>query len=135
MKLKSNQNSITLLLTTLFCVPSISNKDESAGSMFHFPTTPGKIMFFAPLVSRSMIMTFMPLAETLAKRGHKVTVVIPLQHDTDLVEVVTIESRYEEFFSNISRYVTASCIVYPTRKIKMIVSTGRILGTQKAPLH
>ncbi len=39
----------------------------------------GRILFYMPLVSKSMKITFMPLAEELARRGHEVVIIMP--HD------------------------------------------------------
>ena len=97
-------------LAILLSLSSAKNANKepkpSEPDMFTFPTNPGKIMFYAPLVSRSMVMTFMPLAEALASRGHKVVAVIPLEYDAktrENLEVITVQSRFEELFSNFSR--------------------------------
>ena len=70
-----------------------------------FTFSPLQIMVYAPLSTKSMKITYMPLAETLASRGHKVTVVMPFTHSKtmDNLEVITIESRFPEALKNFSR--------------------------------
>jgi len=56
----------------------------------------GKLLFYMPLTSKSMKITYMPLAETMAERGHQVTVVMPHKHpSTDNLTIMTIESEFE----------------------------------------
>ncbi len=57
---------------------------------------PGRFLFYMPLISKSMKITFMPLAEELASRGHQVVVVMPYEAKArEGVEVITIHSPYD----------------------------------------
>ncbi len=56
---------------------------------------PGRILFYMPLTTRSMKLTYLPLAEALVARGHEVTVVMPHEaKSTDNLEVITIENDF-----------------------------------------
>ncbi len=39
----------------------------------------GRLLFWMPVVSESMKICFMPLAEELVKKGHQVTIVMPIK--------------------------------------------------------
>ena len=65
---------ILLLVLTLFVVQSVLNNAEK-----QLPSldqggiqTKGHILFFFPLIAKSSKITFMPVAEKLAERGHQV---------------------------------------------------------------
>ncbi len=62
-------------------------------------------MFYMPLVSTSMKITFMPLAEELGKRGHEVVIFMPMSHKDKLknVEVAVVDSKFDELQINISK--------------------------------
>ncbi len=55
------------------------------------------MLFYFPLVSKSMLMTFMPLVEVLAERGHEVAVIVPIEYESkqERVDVITIDSDME----------------------------------------
>ncbi len=57
----------------------------------------GRILFYMPLTSKSMKITFMPLAESLAERGHQVVVLMPHQATpkSKNLQVVTVDSEFE----------------------------------------
>ncbi len=56
----------------------------------------GRILFYMPLTSRSMKITFMPLAESLADRGHEVVVIMPHQAKAKRnLDVITVDSPFE----------------------------------------
>ncbi len=57
----------------------------------------GRILFYMPLVSKSMKITFMPLAEELASRGHEVVVVMPHEAKSkyDKLDILTINSPFD----------------------------------------
>lgn len=51
----------------------------------------GKILFFMPLMPKSTTMTFMPIAEEMARRGHQVTVVNAFGTKTQLPTLTQIK--------------------------------------------
>ena len=78
----------------------------------------GRIMFWAPMISTSMRITFQPLAEELARRGHSVTVVMPFHREGKAVpglEVVTIDSTFQELSDAFSRYVRFTYLQFKHR--------------------
>lgn len=64
----------------------------------------GNFLFYMPFVTKSMMITFMPVAEELGKRGHKVSVVIPAAHDKQLenVEQIVVPNLMEEKMKEMS---------------------------------
>ena len=42
--------------------------------------TAGNVLLYMPCTSKSMKITYMPVAEAMAERGHQVTVVMPWEH-------------------------------------------------------
>ncbi len=55
-----------------------------------------RFLFYMPLISKSMKITFMPLAGELASRGHQVVVVMPYESKaSEGLEVITIHSPYD----------------------------------------
>jgi hypothetical protein len=57
----------------------------------------GKIMFYLPLMSKSVKMCVMPLAEELGRRGHHVTLVLNFASATPAPNVteIVVESDFE----------------------------------------
>jgi len=58
----------------------------------------GKILFYMPMTSKSMKITYIPLAEALAERGHEVTVLMPFSHKSknEKLTIITVESKFEQ---------------------------------------
>ncbi len=68
----------------------------------------GRFLLYAPMMSRSMKMTLTPLAEELARRGHRVTLVTPFEHSyqgegAERIEVIQIHSTFQEVLDDFSR--------------------------------
>ena len=64
----------------------------------------GKILFWMPVGSKSMRITYMPMLEELAKRGHEITLVHPFK--TESVEGITeiiSSDKVDKFLNDISR--------------------------------
>ncbi len=60
------------------------------------PAKTGRILFYMPLTSRSMKITFLPLAEALAERGHEVVVLMPHpSKERANLKVITVDSPFE----------------------------------------
>ena len=71
----------------------------------------GSIFFYMPFVSRSMKITFMPLAEKMAERGHEVVLMLPFpskHKHPGIREIVVDNSAFEEMIAMISREKLAS---------------------------
>ncbi len=70
----------------------------------------GRILFYMPLISKSMKITFMPLAEKLAQRGHEVVVVMPLEAKTkqNNLHVISIKSPIE---GELNCFLPLLCII------------------------
>lgn len=63
-----------------------------------------KILFYSAMCSTSIKMTFFPLAQELAKKGHQVTVVWPYAEKEKQanLEIITIQSDFDDFAKNLS---------------------------------
>ncbi len=75
--------------------PKEQQQQQQASSVVAEKT--GRILFYMPLTSKSMKITFMPLAESLAERGHQVVVLMPHQATpkSKNLQVVTVDSEFE----------------------------------------
>lgn len=98
---RSSRTSLlkTNLIQYLLCALSISNMRV----LLIIPillgvASAGNFLFYMPFVTKSMMITFMPVAEELGKRGHKVSVVIPAAHNKQLenVEQIVVPNLMEE---------------------------------------
>jgi glycine cleavage system protein P-like pyridoxal-binding family len=76
----------------------------------------GKVLVWLPVVSKSMKITYTPLVEELARRGHQVTVAHPFKSKEKMEGLTEIQSieNLEEHLSNVSRcenlsYMSVSC--------------------------
>ena len=66
----------------------------------------GSLLFYMPLVSRSMKITFMPLAEAMAERGHEVVVVMPhpsKKPHPKVKEIIVDATGFEAFTAKASK--------------------------------
>ena len=66
----------------------------------------GSVLFYMPFVSKSMKITFMPIAEALVDRGHEVVIIMP--HPTKkpnpkIKEIIVDASKFEEMTAKVSR--------------------------------
>ena len=64
----------------------------------------GKIMFWMPVGSKSMKITYMPMLEELAKRGHEITVVHPhksKQSAKGIIEILSSD-KVDKFLNDLS---------------------------------
>ncbi len=85
---------------TLCCVAALIHAVICGGSTENGTATvrstgsPGRILFYFPMVTKSMMMTFMPLVEAMAERGHEVVAVVPFKYKTkqERVDVIQIET-------------------------------------------
>lgn len=109
---KSKMNFHTFLLLSLCLVLVLQLSCISGSNVPNdpFPTamTPGgnessrilgKIMFYFPIASKSIKMTFLPLAEALIDRGHFVSLIMPYEYDTkgrSNAEVITVDNVVED---------------------------------------
>ena len=65
----------------------------------------GKIMFWMPVGSKSMKITYMPMLEELAKRGHEITVVHPFKMKEPvkgITEIISVD-KVDKFLADITR--------------------------------
>ena len=69
-------------------------KEEVTGDL---PEKPGRILFYMPMTTKSVKITFTPLAEALAERGHEIVVIMPHQQKakSSNLKIFTIESEFE----------------------------------------
>ncbi len=66
----------------------------------------GKVFIWLPLISKSIQITYTPVVEELAKRGHEVTVVHPFKNLGKIKGVTEIQSTdgLEDFLKVMSGY-------------------------------
>ena len=65
----------------------------------------GNILFWMPLCSKSMKITFMPLAEELVNRGHEVSVVMPYptkKPNPKITEIIVDGTSWDELQQRMS---------------------------------
>ena len=74
-------------------------------TMFCGPASSGSFLFYMAFASKSVKITFMPLAEELSKRGHDVTVVMPFasQEPVKGIKEIVAQSPIEEMLSQVGR--------------------------------
>ena len=67
----------------------------------------GKILFWCPVGSKSMRITFMPVIENLASNGHEITLVTPFVGKEKVKGVTEIQavSNFEETVNGFARLV------------------------------
>ena len=65
----------------------------------------GKYLFYFPMITKSIKITFMPVAKELVSRGHRVTVVMPFDEKEvpNGMEIITFSSHFEEFSKEVSK--------------------------------
>ena len=65
----------------------------------------GKILFWMPVGSKSMKITYMPMLEELAKRGHEITLVHPFKMKESVEGITEIISsdKVDKFLNDLSR--------------------------------
>ena len=65
----------------------------------------GKILFWMPVGSKSMKITYMPMLEELAKRGHEITLVHPFKLKETVKGITEIISsdKVDHFLNDLSR--------------------------------
>ncbi|TRY78677.1 hypothetical protein TCAL_13198 [Tigriopus californicus] len=89
----------------------------------------GKFLFYMPFVTKSIMITFMPVAEELGKRGHQVSVVIPAAHNKELknVEQIVVPNIMEEKMKELSsELLTGKTTMMPFDKmLDMAFTTNR----------
>ena len=65
----------------------------------------GSVLFFMPMVSKSIRITFMPVASEMARRGHEVVVITqhPDKNPNPNITEITIEAKeFNEFTERVS---------------------------------
>ena len=65
----------------------------------------GSVLFFMPMVSKSIRITFMPVASEMARRGHEVVVITqhPDKNPNPNITEITIEAKeFNEFTEKVS---------------------------------
>lgn len=64
----------------------------------------GKVLIYAPVGSKSLKITYMPIVEELAKRGHAITIVTGYKskHKIENVQELIVNSRFQEYSDRLS---------------------------------
>ena len=67
----------------------------------------GKVLIWLPIVSKSVKITYTPVVEELARRGHEVYVAHPFKSKEKAKGITEFQSfdNLEEFLQNMSRFV------------------------------
>ena len=68
----------------------------------------GKVLIWLPMVSKSVKITYTPVVEELARRGHEVYVAHPFKSKEKTKGITEFQSfdNLEEFLQDMSRFVT-----------------------------
>ena len=74
----------------------------------------GKVLIWLPMVSKSVKITYTPVVEELARRGHEVYVAHPFKSKEKTKGITEFQSfdNLEEFLQDVSRYEW--CYLYIT---------------------
>ena len=86
----------------------------------------GKILFYMAFVHKSMVISFLPLAEELASRGHEVTIIMPFEYKEQKknLKVIDFDSAYETFMSSASQDLLKEGGVTVTGALACAVATS-----------
>ena len=76
-------------------------------SMLIVSSEGGKVLFWSPFGTKSTKITYMPMLEELAKRGHEITVVHPSKMKQPVKGITEIMSsdKVDKFLGELSRFV------------------------------
>ncbi len=97
-------NMHVILLFILLQSTSLYAQNSHNDVVHHLPvqdppslTRPGRVLLYAPFGIKSIKIKIQPLMETLADRGHKVTVVMPYfsDHNPENIPIIDVEGAAE----------------------------------------
>ena len=88
---------LVYLANGIHCLDKDAGTAASSKLQVQAEENPSRILMYMPLTSKSMSIAFLPLAEELAGRGHKVVVVMPREGKakSNNLKIITIESEFE----------------------------------------
>ncbi len=83
----------TILFQAILCLSLFLGSAAAAGNKE--PKETGRYLFYMPLASKSVAIMFMPVAETLAEKGHQIVILMPdegVKAKSSNIKIVTFEN-------------------------------------------